>query len=50
MGGTGVLVNVQFKSPPSGEEIYIGLARPWPGVGTVLYKMDRDVTDVLKLI
>jgi hypothetical protein len=31
-----VLVNVQFI-PPTGEEIYMVLARSWPGVGIVLY-------------
>jgi hypothetical protein len=42
-----VLVNMQF-TPPT-REIYMVLARPWPGVGIVFHKMDRDISDVLKL-
>jgi hypothetical protein len=44
--GEGMLINVQF-TPPTGE-IYMVLARPWAGVGTVFHKMDRDISDVLK--
>jgi hypothetical protein len=44
-----VLVNVQF-TPPTGEKLYMVLARPWPRGCTVLYKIDRDLQDVLKLM